>query len=585
MPLAFTPMAQRALLGAQSEQERLGQPTVEPAHLLLGMLSDKRGDACSMLASMGVRGETVRKRVLGTLSGSLARIQLAAEEELSELRRAATCADVDAPGGAAQPGREALMAQLMEAHTVLTEGLVERSVEAKLLLLAALSGEHLFLLGPPGTAKSLLARRLSKVCQGSFFERLLTRFSVPEEVFGPLSLKALENDELRRKVEGFLPTADVAFLDEVFKANSSILNALLALLNERLFDNGGSRMEVPLWCAVAASNELPESDELDALFDRFLLRRAVPRVSDEVVPRFLRATLESGAEAEEEPAGASRESGPLLTAAASAELRREAAEQVAFPDRLLKLVAGLRAHLRDEAEPPVFVSDRRLAKAVRLLRVAAFAAGGSEVSELDLLLLQHIFWDEDPEQAVAVREWLLERFAGSEEDDCVPQAQFLLAGVRQRLQRRPLPPTAAKAARRDLESLRAPLEDELRSRLGRQAMLAGLLPGGASGPPAGDRLFWLDGAELEDAGARLLPRAERAVAQAQDALREVLELLGALSLPGGAGRDDCLTAVLRGRGQPKAEGEGEGRMSTTELNAWAKNFRLPPGSAPMRAGL
>ncbi|CAJ1367553.1 unnamed protein product, partial [Effrenium voratum] len=162
---------------------------------------------------------------------------------------------------AAEPS--GLAEKLPWAFRQLSEGLVERSVETKLLLLAALSGEHLFLLGPPGTAKSLLARRLATVCRGAFFERLLTRFSVPEEIFGPLSLRALENDELRRKVEGFLPTADVAFLDEVFKANSSILNALLTLLNERRFDNGGERVDVPLWTAVAASNELPESDELE----------------------------------------------------------------------------------------------------------------------------------------------------------------------------------------------------------------------------------------------------------------------------------------------------------------------------------
>eukprot|EP00971_Amphidinium_carterae_P295290 5864380-Amphidinium_carterae.1 len=169
---------------------------------------------------------------------------------------------------------------------------MERDVEAKLLMLAALSGEHLFLLGAPGTAKSLLARRLSTLCAGNFFERLLTRFSVPEELFGPLSLQALERDELKRKTEGFLPQADVAFVDEIFKANSSILNTLLMILNERYFDNGREREHVPLWCVVAASNELPDTDELDALYDRFLLRRCVQRVSTEAVIDFLSLALE-----------------------------------------------------------------------------------------------------------------------------------------------------------------------------------------------------------------------------------------------------------------------------------------------------
>lgn len=137
------------------------------------------------------------------------------------------------------------------------------------------------LLGPPGTAKSELGRRLSSVCGdgGIFFERLLTRFSVPEELFGPLSMKGLENDEYVRQIDGYLPTATVAFVDEVFKANSAILNSLLTILNERLFDNGNKRVEVPLLCLVGASNELPESEELDALYDRFLLRSCVEQVS------------------------------------------------------------------------------------------------------------------------------------------------------------------------------------------------------------------------------------------------------------------------------------------------------------------
>ena len=120
---------------------------------------------------------------------------------------------------------------------------------------------------------------LSKLCKGKYFERLLTRFSVPEELFGPLSMRALENDEYVRQVEGYLPTAEVAFVDEIFKANSAILNTLLTILNERLFDNGSTRSRVPLLCLVGASNELPESEELDALYDRFLVRRQVGQVS------------------------------------------------------------------------------------------------------------------------------------------------------------------------------------------------------------------------------------------------------------------------------------------------------------------
>ena len=151
--------------------------------------------------------------------------------------------------------------------------------QVRLLLLAAMAGEHILLIGPPGTAKSEVGRRLSKLISGSYFERLLTRFSVPEELFGPLSMRALEDDKYVRQTRGYLPEAEVAFIDEIFKANSAILNTLLTLVNERLFDNGSTRVRVPLLTTVAASNELPESEELDALYDRFLVRRQVSQVS------------------------------------------------------------------------------------------------------------------------------------------------------------------------------------------------------------------------------------------------------------------------------------------------------------------
>lgn len=280
-----------------------------------------------------------------------------------------------------------LPAKVGRTASRLEHGLLERETEVRLLLLAALAGEHLLLLGPPGTAKSELARRLSDVTSGKFFERLLTRFSVPEELFGPLSMSGLANDKYHRQVEGYLPTAEVAFVDEIFKANSAILNALLTLLNERLFDNGTDRHKVPLLCLVGASNELPESEELDALYDRFLLRKSVKQVSADGLGDLaaLAASGFAGATAPE----AEDDRAHYLAMDDLLSCRDEAIARVEVSRAVIDLLVGLRKHLQDKCEPPVYVSDRRFIKCVQLLQVAAHANGADAVSVYDCILLQH----------------------------------------------------------------------------------------------------------------------------------------------------------------------------------------------------
>src|SRR5512147_252261 len=182
-------------------------------------------------------------------------------------------------------------ARLAALLDTLEHGLVERRREVRLALLAALAGEHTLLIGPPGTAKSELARRLHLAfADASYFERLLTRYTVPEELFGPLSIRALEEDRYERQTAGFLPRASIAFIDEVFKANSAILNALLTLLNEREFDNGPRREPCPLVSVIGATNAVPKDEVGEAFFDRFLVRLPVAPVS---APGF-RALLEAG---------------------------------------------------------------------------------------------------------------------------------------------------------------------------------------------------------------------------------------------------------------------------------------------------
>lgn len=274
----------------------------------------------------------------------------------------------------------------------LDRDLLQRDVPVRLLLLAALAGEHVLLVGPPGTAKSELARRLHKAFAGArYFERLLTRFSVPEELFGPLSLQALEQDRYERLTEGFLPTAQVAFLDEVFKANSAILNALLTLLNEREFDNGSGRFKVPLITVVGATNEVPDEDALHAFYDRFMLRVPVGPVDDAHFARLL-ALPDRVAQV-----------GARLHATELDQLRRRAGA-VALPAAVAQRLVDARAWCGANA---VTVSDRRWRKLVALLKVQAASRGADAVDPWDLWLLPYALALR-PAQVEPLVEWFLQ---------------------------------------------------------------------------------------------------------------------------------------------------------------------------------
>ena len=266
----------------------------------------------------------------------------------------------------------------------LTSRLVGREGEIRALLVALVAREHVLLHGPPGTAKSLLANLLTEALDAKRFEVLLTRFSAPEDVFGPVSIKGLEQDRYERVTAGYLPTAEVAFVDEIFKANAAILNSLLTILNERAYDNGAQRVKVPLEICIAASNELPQDESLGALYDRFLLRRHVDYLTgrDQMTALLTMASASSPMP--------SLDRGHL-------EALRDAADAVTVSEEVISAVLDIREALqREEVE----VSDRRWRRCLGLVRAAAALDGETSASLRHLWPLSDALWDTPDQRAV-----------------------------------------------------------------------------------------------------------------------------------------------------------------------------------------
>ncbi len=276
--------------------------------------------------------------------------------------------------------------RLRRVRDELAQAFLERSEVIDGALTALLAGQHVLLIGPPGTAKSMLADELcQRLAGGNYFQWLLTKFTTPEELFGAVSLRALESDEYRRVTTRKLPEAHIAFLDEVFKANSSILNSILTLINERRFHNGRDLVTVPLVTLFGASNELPEDDELQALYDRFLLRFVVGYIADDF--RFLRMLQ-------------SKPSNTRTTLSlVELESLRDATHQVNVPQHVFRSLADLR---RELGRKQIIASDRRYHQAVGLLQAHAFLHDRHAVAEEDLFFLEHVLW-RDPSERNEVR--------------------------------------------------------------------------------------------------------------------------------------------------------------------------------------
>lgn len=287
--------------------------------------------------------------------------------------------------------------RLRAIEAEVSDRFLERGDVVRTLLVAVLAGQHALVLGPPGTAKSELARELTSRIDGArFWEILLSKFTAPTRMFGPIDVAALSRGEYRQVFEGRATDAHIAFIDEIFKCSTAALNETLGLLNERIYhpENGGEPIRCPLISAITASNELPEGEDSAAIYDRLLVRLEVGYLAD---PTNFASLVRSAVVSPTAPA---------RTTLDLADLQRAVEVEVpaiSVPDPVVDAIATLRAALRRKE---LVSSDRRWVQSVRLLQASAYLDGRTEVAESDLAILTHVLWDSPAERPTVEREVL-----------------------------------------------------------------------------------------------------------------------------------------------------------------------------------
>ncbi len=279
--------------------------------------------------------------------------------------------------------------RLRDVGRVLDARFLDKSELVRLLLVTLLAGEHMLVVGPPGTAKSALVRHLARLIDARYFEYLLTRFSEPNELFGPVDIKAFREGTFVRRTDAMLPDSEIVFLDEIFKSNSAILNALLSILNERRFFTGSQSMKVPLCSLFAATNEIPNDDALGAIFDRFLVRA----LSDNLDSFHFHGLVDRGIRGEiAELTGADENVQPLVSLAEIRRLQARMGQFLVFPEDWMARYKGFIFQIRSEG---ISLSDRRVVKLLKLFASSALIDGRPTVNLGDFFILRHVWNNPD----------------------------------------------------------------------------------------------------------------------------------------------------------------------------------------------
>ena len=276
-------------------------------------------------------------------------------------------------------------ASFQEVARQLNAQFLDKQEIIRLMLVSAIAGEHMVIVGPPGTAKSAMINMFARLIDARYFEYLLTRFTEPNELFGPVDIAAFREGRYTRRLENMLPSAEIVFLDEIFKSNSAILNSLLHVINERKFSNGPNVVDVPLISLYAASNEVPNDESLAAMFDRFLLRV----LSDNLDSYHFHELMNKGISLEvQKMTGRGGPPGPLVSARDLRGLQSNFDRFMVFPEDFLAKYKGLIFQIRSEG---ISVSDRRAVKMLKLFAASAVFDGRIRVHDGDFFVLRHIW--------------------------------------------------------------------------------------------------------------------------------------------------------------------------------------------------